>query len=328
MNLSNNTMMLILGDQVHGHLEAKKALITMVNRSILRAHQRYAKGYIEEQLIRPLKVLLIGASGCGKSFLVHCLGRAYADIPIVKLDATEFNPEGASGGIKASKVKDIIESEARIKMMEYPHIYMSIQHAVDRTIVFIDEFDKLGDRYEGGSSGKWNKDVQANFLTLFDNKDEFAGVSFVFAGAFDDITQEQKQRNGIGFGDVKKDPEGSKDLIDTKIVKAGLIPEIVGRINYIVEMDKFDADSMLDILYEKTWPKKMEDLDALGVENYELTDEDALQICIDAVKSGQGVRYLQRQLDKMFLDAEFHTDVRTAINRDYLKLGNDSEALE
>lgn len=304
MGISNRFIMSSLDNYVFGHMEAKKALITMINRARLRHHQKFIKEMDEEYLIAPMKVLLIAPSGTGKTHLVESL-RKVVPFPLIRVDATQMNPAGSSGGVKMESLKKYIVEEATRCCLDYPEHYFSIEGAVDRAVVFIDEVDKLGTSFE--SSGNWNQHVQSNFLTLFDNKQEFAGVSFVFAGAFSEITKMVHNKNSIGF--MQGENINKTEDIDEKLMKSGLIPELVGRINYIAELDLFNEDDLLKIMQSKILPKKLRDLAAYGLFNVEITEDRLREIAHSGMKSGQGVRYLQRALDKLFLEFEYETDL-------------------
>lgn len=290
---------------VYGHQEAKKSLITMISRIHMRWHQKYIKEVYDEYLLQPMKILLCGPSGYGKSHLMHSL-QQIEHFPLVSVDATDLNPTGASGGITSEKLKGMIRSTAKDAMVAMPYSYQSFEGAIDKTVVYVDEINKLGTSFE--SSGNWNKHVQSNFLTLFDNKDEFAGVSFVFAGVFNDVDDKPKSPiNQIGFFAQHKEERG--ELIDQKVLAAGLIPELVGRMTAIVELDTFTEDDFYNILTEKLLQKKYMDLAAYGIFEQDLSENTLRQLAKDAKESGQGVRWLQRALDKHFLDVEFEADV-------------------
>ncbi len=310
--MDNKTILEKLGQYVVGHDEAKKVLITMIARSYLRHFQKYIKGVDDEFLLSPMKILLIGASGSGKTHLLESLQKIL-HFPLVRVDATQLIPAGGGGGTNALNLQKAIVTEAREQCEMFPHLYYSVEGAIDKTIVFIDEVDKLGTSWE--SSGNWNKHVQSNFLTTLDNKDEFAGVSFVMAGAFNEITKAKVIKNTIGFhkGEHKKE----LSLLDDEIVKSGLIPELVGRITYIVELDKFDAAMYLHILKQKLLPKKRMDLAAYGLMDADISDAELENIALLASKSNQGVRYLHRALDRHFLPLEFDASLHHAIYQDF-----------
>lgn len=303
---SNLLLLAALDDCVFGHTEAKKALIVMLNRSRLRVQQKYKKDMDEDFLVSPLKILLIAPSGTGKSHLVTSLQRV-ARFPIVKVDATHLNPTGASGGIKPEKIMEMIDAEARRMCIEHPQQYPYLESTIDQVVVFIDEIDKLASSFDGSSTGNWNIHTQTNFLTLFDSKEKYKGVSFVFAGAFTAITGKKEIKKSLGFTIAESKEE--KKFLDEEIIKMGIIPELIGRINAIIELDTFTEKDYNDILEQRLLPKKRLDLAAMGIFDSELTNEQRDILIKMSMKSGQGVRFLQRELDKIFLEKEFDSDI-------------------
>ncbi len=312
IHLSNAEIMEELDHYVVGHTEAKKTLITMLSRSRLRAHQKYSKCMDDDFLVSPLKILLIGKSGTGKTHLLESLQKV-VHFPLIRLDATQLNPAGASGGVKAEDLPKMIVKEVSQAIMDYPWLYRSSEEALDRTVIFVDEIDKLGVSFE--SSGNWSRHVQSNFLTTFDNKTAMAGISFVFAGAFGDITQDKRKDKHLGFHNpISK--EEKKELIDLRVLQSGLIPEIVGRMNAICELDVFTKDDLYNILKNRVLPKKMMDLASLFIFDVLVPEERLREIAQEASESEQGVRYLQRALDREFLDVEFDADIEKIIYND------------
>lgn len=296
-----------LDGYVSGHLEAKKALISLVNRSKIRHHQKWIEGIHKDYLIQPHKLLLIGQSGTGKTHLVESL-QDVLDFPLVRIDATKLNPTGAGGGVKEEDLRKMIVAKANEYTIKKKGYYHSLEGTIDQMVVFIDEIDKLGRSFD--SSGNWNNHVQSNFLTLFDNKAEFAGVSFVFAGAFTDITGEElHKRKSIGFTKDDTIPT-RKEEIDELVVKSGLIPELVGRLTSIVELEKFTEDDYYEVLVDRLIPKKLMTLAFFNTFDVKLTEERLRAMAKSAHQSGQGIRSLQRQLDKEYLDVEFENEYK------------------
>lgn len=303
---SNKKILEELNSRVYGHEEAKKSLISLVNRSKLRHFQKWGELLPKENLINPGKCLLIGGSGTGKTHLLQTL----ADIvhfPLLIVDATSFNPTGATGGIKAETLKKMITAKAR-DFLEYncsgDTPYFSLDGVIDQMVVFVDEFDKISTSYDGSSGGNWNRHLQTHFLTMFENHDELAGVSWIFAGAFSGMGNEQTTKKNIGF--THSEVESSEDLTDEDIVKYGLLPEIVGRLTSICRLDKLTENDFYNILIELVVPKKVAELAYFKVRDIDLTEEQLRTIAQGATKSSQGVRYLYREIEKHFLDVEFN----------------------
>lgn len=314
---SNKMLLAALDEYVTGHLEAKKALIIMLNRSRLRVSQKYIKQMDDEYLVKPMKLLLVARSGTGKTHLINSLQKILM-FPLVKLDATHLNPTGASGGIKPEKLREMITEEARRMCKLYPERWEYLEFAIEETVVFIDEIDKLGASFDGSSN--WNRHIQSSFLTLIDDKDDLAGVSYVFAGAFDSITRHKAVKKQLGFNSVEDDADTTH--IEDKVLQSGLIPELVGRMNRIIELDVFTKQNFKDILVDRIIPAKQRDLAAIGVFNVPLTDKEIDTIAEKATKSAQGVRFLQREIDNIYMESEFDGDFDVAIDEDFYLPGD------
>jgi ATP-dependent protease Clp ATPase subunit len=292
--------MAALDEYVTGHEEAKKALVVMLHRSDIRCIQKYDKLVAKEHLIAPLKILLIGSSGTGKTHLVSCLSDLLYR-PVIKLDATALAPTSARGGTSPEDLQKEIKEEALRYAKMFPELYEYVECAIDKTIVYVDEIDKLGNSFD--SSGSWNSHVQSSFLTTFDNKEEFAGVSFVFSGAFSSVTKEEAKKNVLGF--TSDGIEDTKKSLDERILQAGIIPELLGRMNAVIELDRFGKDDFVQIIKERLLPKKQRDLAIYGMFDINMSEQEIEDLAIRASKSGLGVRFAQREIDRIFLEAEY-----------------------
>lgn len=294
-----------LSEKVIGHNKAKKVLINLVNRSKMRYYQKW--GLLESEKLVPLSnCLLIGDSGTGKTYLVETLSEVM-DFPLVKIDATELNPTGASGGLKKKDVIKKITDKAKECMESSPEIYWSYEGALDQVIVFVDEIDKLAKQI--GSD--WNSHVQSNFLTLFENKGELSGITYIFAGAFAGMLKKEKEipQNSIGFfAHQEKEKKKIAEDLTQSIVQYGLIPELVGRMNTIVSLDILNEENYKNILIEQILPKAITQLNFLGIEDFELLEDQIDELVKEAMSSGLGIRALQSGLNQLLIDVEFNSE--------------------
>ncbi len=300
----------IMNKQIHadlsqfviGHDLAKKVLINTINRSKLRYYQRWALLKTDEELIPVSNCLLIGGSGTGKTYLMETLSKVMK-FPLLKIDATELNPTGASGGIKKKDFINKIADKAKEMIEKEPDTYYSFDGTLSQVVVFVDEVDKLGQQV----SSDWNAHVQANFLTLFENKGELADITFVFAGAFTKIDKYTKKSQLLGFTAGKNEKNVNVNLA-AEIIKAGLLPELVGRLQNIILLDELKSPEYRNILMEIILPNVKEALRYFEIENYELTEEQIVKLITDAEKSGLGVRSLITDMNKLITDIEFDPD--------------------
>ena len=287
-----------LSEHVIGHDYAKKVLINTVNKSRLRAVQK-KEGVPKEEWIGLNNCLLIGDSGTGKTYLVESLLKI-VDIPLVKIDATMLSPTGAGGGIKNTDLEEKILKTAR----DFDNRYYSNISAIDSVIVFVDEVDKLAQHL----SSDWNEHVQANFLKTFENGNDIANVTYIFAGAFTGLEKYESSKPRKSYGFVHHDGheiEEEGDLAD-KIVKYGLIPELVGRMSHIVLLDQLKAEQYRSILRTKLIPKAKKHMEIFGIENFKLPKDREDEIVERSVKSGLGVRALQSAVDRLLVEYEFN----------------------
>lgn len=305
---SNGEILKDLDKRVYGHTNAKKALISLVARSRIRHFQKWVENIDKEFLIQPHKLLLLGQSGTGKTHMLESL-QDMLDFPLIRVDATKLNPTGAGGGLKEEELRKMIVKKAKDLVELRNGKYYTVEGTIDQMVVFIDEIDKLGNSFD--SSGNWNTHTQANFLTLFDNKSEFAGVSFVFAGAFTGITNDglKQTKNTIGFSKYTDEVAACEEM-DEKIVKAGLIPELVGRLTDIEKLDTFTVDDYYNVLVDRLIPVKARTLAFFNIFDMDLDEEMLQKMAKSAHKSGQGIRALQRQLDRHFAGREFDNEYK------------------
>lgn len=286
-----------LHKHVYGHTQAKKHLINFIRK-------------IRIPGFNPGRMLLIGESGTGKTYLINTIAKMLG-FNLIYLDATQLTPSGNSDGIRAKNIYDTINKHAN-KVL---HKYNSLQEAINDTVLFIDEIDKLAVSFD--SSGNWNKHVQANFLSMFDAStipDEYKNISIIFAGAFHDLRQNKTNQRSLGF--YTENNQQSTEITDEDIIKAGLIPELVGRLTTIVELDKFTWQDYYNIVYTLLLKEKYAELEQLDIYNVPIDKDFVLSICKKAEKSSQGVRYLKREINNYFLDCEFDFEFNKGLSND------------
>lgn len=321
----NSELLEEINEKVEGHIKAKKVLINLFNRSKIRYQQKLER-VDKEDLLLPSKCLLIGASGTGKTFLVDTMANIL-DIPLIKLDATKFNPVGAGGGVKAEQITRLVYDNAREFAKTHKGYENTMEGAVEQTVVFVDEIDKLAESWDGCTG--WNKHTQSHFLTVFENNKELAGVSFIFAGAFTGLDKMKEQSNKrFGFTNRESLIEEQNYCLDELIVKYGLIPELVGRINNIVELDMFTKDDYFDILVNRLLPAKEQEYYLFNFIEHTLVYEQLKEMANKAFKSGMGVRYLQRALNDYFTDLEFDYEDRMSLSFKPMSQDSDTKLIE
>lgn len=307
MNKSNSDILNEYNELVKGHETAKKILINSANRSYLRYYQRFGLLMEKEDLISTQNVLLIGGSGTGKTHLVESLHKIMG-FPFIRFDATQMNPTSARGDLDADKMLKQIIMHATEIYEKNPNHYFCVDGVMDQMIVFIDEIDKLCISCD--SSGHWNDHIQACFLQLFENKKGFEGITFIFAGAFVGIEKQINKTTTIGFNSAAS-ASNDDDTTDYNehVIKFGMLPELAGRINHIIAIDKLLAADYKNILDTILLPKVSKNLKCYGHKDFKLSLDDESRIIKKAMNSNQGVRLLAKELDKLLVDLEFNQTI-------------------
>ncbi len=273
-----------IDDLVYGHKQAKKVLQVLLNRSQQRYYKKCVLG--ENGYPERLNCLLVGQSGTGKTHLIKSLAKIY-NFPLLCIDATELMPTGNDTGLNRKQLRKLILDTAK-EYIDKPE-YHSVEGVLNQMVIFVDEFDKLGTSFD--SSGNWNKHVQSSFLTMIEDTEELSGVSWVFAGAFSNL-YEHRGRQSIGFFDSKSTFE--QKIEDKDILKAGIIPEMLGRIPLIVQLDEFTLSD-----YETVTEKLLKSKYSM------LTNVNKTEIAETALSSRQGIRSITRQLEMALIDNEW-----------------------
>lgn len=294
---------------VVGQEEAKKtvavALTNHAFRVIYNKDERKLSPH-EPDRIRKSNVLLIGDSGCGKSYIAELAAR-YLGKPFVSVDVTKFSATGFVGG-NVEEIVDLLMVAAG-----------GNGDLAEEGVIFLDEFDKLAPSASGNEDVNTTQ-VQYALLKMIEGMDfsvqstqsfnkkitlNTTDVLFVLAGAFGGMSGKKKSKTDEKYFGFNKNHENSRedsDISEEDILKYGIIPEILGRIGTFVQLSELTDDELrkilLDVdaspikqakqLYKIRFPDK----------TFPLTQEDYDDIIKIARKSKLGARGLAREVTK------------------------------
>ncbi|MCD7862098.1 MAG: ATP-dependent Clp protease ATP-binding subunit ClpX [Lachnospiraceae bacterium] len=304
-----------LDEYVIGQEHAKKVMSV----AVYNHYKRVATGTQDSIEIEKSNMLMIGPTGCGKTYLVKTLAKLL-DVPLAIADATSLTEAGYIGDDIESVVTKLLAAADN-----------DVERA-ERGIIFIDEIDKIAKKAETHSRDVSGESVQQGMLKLLEGAEvevpvgansknamvplttvNTKNILFICGGAFPDlegIIKERLTKNaGIGFGaalkdEYKDDPDILSKVTTEDLRKFGMIPEFLGRLPVVFTLQGLDKESMVKILKEpknailKQYQKLLE-LDEVDL----VFDDDALEaIAEKAMKRDIGARALRSIIEEFMLD--------------------------
>lgn len=326
-----------LDEYVVGQEQAKK----VISVAVYNHYKRVATGTMDEIEIEKSNMLMIGPTGCGKTYLVKTLARLL-DVPLAITDATSLTEAGYIGDDIESVVSKLLAAAGN-----------DVEKA-ERGIIFIDEIDKLAKKKNTTSRDVSGESVQQGLLRMLEGAEvevpvgansknamvplatvNTRNILFICGGAFPDLEDIIKQRlnkhSSIGFcSDLKDKYDKDKNILSRVTVedikKFGMIPEFVGRLPIVYTLESLDKDMMVKILKEprnailKQYQKLLE-LDEVKLQ----FDEGALEaIAEKAIKKDTGARALRAIIEEFMLDIMYEIPKddnigQVTITRDYIE---------
>ena len=304
-----------LDEYVVGQEHAKK----VISVAVYNHYKRVATNTMDEIEIEKSNMLMIGPTGCGKTYLVKTLARLL-DVPLAIADATSLTEAGYIGDDIESVVSKLLAAADN-----------DVERA-EQGIIFIDEIDKIAKKKNTTSRDVSGESVQQGMLKLLEGADvevpvgansknamvplatvNTRNILFICGGAFPDLEEIIKQRlnkqTSIGYTAVLKDEFDKEKNILSKVTvedlrKFGMIPEFIGRLPIIFTLEGLTEEMMVKILKEpknailKQYQKLLE-LDEVKLE----FDEDALKaIAKKAMEKDTGARALRSIIEEFMLD--------------------------
>ncbi len=308
-----------LDQYVIGQDTAKRYLSVAVYNHYKRLNQKHD----DEIDIEKSNIIIVGPTGTGKTLLAKTIARMLK-VPFAIVDATVLTEAGYVGEDIESLLTRLLAA------CDY-----NVAEA-ERGIVFIDEIDKIARKGDNPSITRdvSGEGVQQGLLKLLEGSVvnvppqggrkhpeqkmiavDTKNILFICGGAFEGIERKIALRMNthvVGYGNGNHVSKSDRDKLlhfvaPQDLRSYGLIPEIIGRLPILTNLEPLDRDALLRILTEPRNAivrqyKKLLEMD--GVEL--IIEDDVLTYVVDkSIEYKLGARGLRSLFETIMIDVMY-----------------------
>ena len=304
---------------VIGQDTAKRYLSVAVYNHYKRLNQKHD----DDIDIEKSNIIIVGPTGTGKTLLAKTIARMLKE-PFAIVDATVLTEAGYVGEDIESLLTRLLAA------CDY-----NVAEA-ERGIVFIDEIDKIARKGDNPSITRdvSGEGVQQGLLKLLEGSVvnvppqggrkhpeqkmiavDTKNILFICGGAFEGIERKIAQRlntHVVGYGGgnhvSKADREKLLHFVAPQDLRSyGLIPEIIGRLPILTNLEPLDRDALLRILTEPKNAIVRQYKKLLEMDGVELViEDDVLGYVVDkAIEYKLGARGLRSLFETIMIDVMY-----------------------
>ena len=316
-----------------GQDQARRALCLLAYRHIRRVKRIYLDGVDRANVPRKANCLMVGPTGCGKTFLIELLFGKILKLPTALVDVTTYSETGYVGQDPCTILTRLLHSADDNPML------------ASIGIVCLDEFDKISSGqnnaiFAGAGTTKdvTGMGVQRELLKMLETSEvvvplelthstygdhvimSTADIGFVAAGAFSGfqhVAHRRASRDHIGFGRTVAGKGFTLDSIAVDFTPDevesianfqayGFLPELIARFTRVVPFKALSADTLIEILRSDVISRMAAEFEHEGFD-LRVADQVLDHVVTDALRRETGARglasILTRQLEDVAFDA-------------------------
>ena len=308
-----------LDQYVIGQETAKRYLSVAVYNHYKRLNQNRN----DDIDIEKSNIIIVGPTGTGKTLLAKTIAKMLK-VPFAIVDATVLTEAGYVGEDIESLLTRLLAA------CDY-----NVAEA-ERGIVFIDEIDKIARKGDNPSITRdvSGEGVQQGLLKLLEGSVvnvppqggrkhpeqkmiavDTKNILFICGGAFEGIERKIAQRlntHVVGFGAENHVSKADRDKLlhfvaPQDLRSYGLIPEIIGRLPILTNLEPLDRDALLRILTEPKNAIVRQYKKLLEMDGVELViEDDVLEFVVDkAIEYKLGARGLRSLFETIMIDVMY-----------------------
>ncbi|MBO7609759.1 MAG: ATP-dependent Clp protease ATP-binding subunit ClpX [Muribaculaceae bacterium] len=309
-----------LDQYVIGQDQAKQYLSV----AVYNHYKRLAQKVSDDVEIEKSNIIIVGPTGTGKTLLAKTIAKMLK-VPFAIVDATVLTEAGYVGeDIESLLTRLLAACDYNVELAQ-------------RGIVFIDEIDKIARKGDNPSITRdvSGEGVQQGLLKLLEGSVvnvppqggrkhpeqkmiaiDTKNILFICGGAFEGIEQKIAQRlntHVVGFGaDKHVSKEKREQLLHfvapQDLRSYGLIPEIIGRLPILTNLEPLDRNALLKILTEPKNAITKQYCKLLEMDGVKLTiDDDVLEYVVDkAIEFKLGARGLRSIFETIMIDVMYN----------------------
>lgn len=334
-----------LDEYVIGQDYAKK----VISVAVYNHYKRVLTNSMDDIEIEKSNMLMVGPTGCGKTYLVKTIARIL-NVPLAITDATTLTEAGYIGDDVESVLSKLLAAADN-----------DVERA-ERGIVFIDEIDKIAKKKSTNSRDVSGEAVQQGLLKILEGAEvevpvgagsknamvplttiNTRNILFICGGAFPDLEDIIKSRlnkqSSIGFkADLKDKYDKDTNILQKAAVEDlrefGMIPEFLGRLPILFTLQSLDEEMMVQILKEPKNAILKQYQKLLNLDGVDLRFDDTAYHAIAkrAMQKKTGARALRAIIEEFMLDIMYQIPRddnigRVTITGDYID-GKGTPAIE